>query len=48
VLDIYDHFSRRRMVQSEGRAQGETTLSIVPDEGQSRYVDSQGESRSRG
>ena len=42
VLDIYDHFSWRWMVQSQGKAQAETMLSLVPDEWQSRYFDSQG------
>jgi hypothetical protein len=42
VLDIYDHFSWRWIVQSQGQAQAETMLSVVPDEWQSRYFDSQG------
>jgi phosphatidylserine/phosphatidylglycerophosphate/cardiolipin synthase-like enzyme len=36
VLDIYDHFSWRWMVQSQGKAKAETMLSVVPDEWQSR------------
>ena len=42
VLDIYDHFSWRWMIQSQGQAHAETMLSTVPDEWQSRYFDAKG------
>jgi len=42
VLDIYDHFSWRWMIQSQGQVRAETMLSTVPDEWQSRYFDAKG------
>jgi phosphatidylserine/phosphatidylglycerophosphate/cardiolipin synthase-like enzyme len=42
VLDIYDHFSWRWIIQSQGQARAETMLSPVPDEWQSRYFDAKG------
>jgi len=42
VLDIYDHFSWRWIIQSEGQTRAETMLSVVPDEWQSRYFDAKG------
>ncbi len=41
VLDIYDHFSWRWLVE-QGQGQGDPTLSVKPDEWQSRYYDDQG------
>ena len=42
VLDIYDHFSWRWMIQSRGRKEAFEMLSVVPDEWQSRYFDARG------
>jgi len=44
VLDVYDHFSWRWTLQQRARARGAAaaTLSLVPDEWQSRYFDSKG------
>jgi phosphatidylserine/phosphatidylglycerophosphate/cardiolipin synthase-like enzyme len=42
VLDIYDHFSWRWIIQTEGQKRAETMISTVPDEWQSRYFDAQG------
>ena len=42
VLDIYDHFSWRWIIQSQGQVHAETMLSTVPDEWQSRYFDAKG------
>ena len=42
VLDIYDHFSWRWIIQSQGQDHAETMLSTVPDEWQSRYFDANG------
>ncbi|HEV7578204.1 MAG TPA: phospholipase D-like domain-containing protein [Caldimonas sp.] len=42
VLDIYDHFSWRWTIHSQGKAQAEAMLSVVPDEWQSRYFDASG------
>ncbi|WP_231502019.1 phospholipase D-like domain-containing protein [Herbaspirillum sp. RV1423] len=46
VLDIYDHFSWRWMVQEKGAKAADTMLSLTPDEWQSKYFDDNGEIRS--
>jgi len=46
VLDIYDHFSWRWMVQQNGRKAADTMLSTTPDEWQSKYFGDKGEIRS--
>ncbi|WP_050478803.1 phospholipase D-like domain-containing protein [Herbaspirillum rhizosphaerae] len=46
VLDIYDHFSWRWMVQEKGQKAADTMLSVKPDEWQGKYFGDQGEIRS--
>jgi len=46
VLDIYDHFSWRWMVQEKGQKAADTMLSVKPDEWQSKYFGDKGEIRS--
>ena len=46
VLDIYDHFSWRWMVQDKGQKAADTMLSVKPDEWQSKYFGDKGEIRS--
>ena len=46
VLDIYDHFSWRWMVQQNGQKAADTMLSTTPDEWQSKYFGDKGEIRS--
>ena len=42
VLDIYDHFSWRWTVQTQGQAKADAMLEVEPDVWQSRYFDAQG------
>ena len=42
VLDVYDHFSWRWMVQKQGQDKADAMLKVKPDEWQSRYFDDQG------
>jgi len=43
VLDVYDHFSWRWTIQSQGKAtNADATLSLDPDSWQSRYFDAKG------
>jgi phosphatidylserine/phosphatidylglycerophosphate/cardiolipin synthase-like enzyme len=42
VLDIYDHFSWRWIVQTQGLAAANAMLEVKPDVWQSRYFDDQG------
>ncbi|AKZ63350.1 hypothetical protein F506_12320 [Herbaspirillum hiltneri N3] len=46
VLDIYDHFSWRWMVQQNGQKAADTMLSTTPDAWQSKYFGDKGEIRS--
>lgn len=46
VLDIYDHFSWRWMVQEKGQKSADTMLSTTPGEWQSKYFGDNGEIRS--
>lgn len=46
VLDVYDHFSWRWMVQEKGARAADTMLSVQPDTWQSKYFGDRGEIRS--
>jgi phosphatidylserine/phosphatidylglycerophosphate/cardiolipin synthase-like enzyme len=43
VLDIYDHFSWRWMVQLHGQKQADAMLALKPDDWQGKYFDGKGD-----
>ncbi|CAN5825078.1 phospholipase D-like domain-containing protein [soil metagenome] len=42
VLDVYDHFAWRRMVETRGQKQADQSLTTDPDAWQAKYFDNQG------